>query len=251
MEVRAKVPRRGGPGIAAPATASFARVGWLVVAVSAVSAIAAGIHVAVIPEHLAESTLFAAGFALMSLAQVLWSGVVLSAPSRPAFTIGAVVNAGIVLLWLVSRTGGLPVGPHPGVPESTGPLDAIATGCEVMAVVGALVLRSRDRGRRGGPSTSLTPVGTTSHLAHVVGSLDSLPVLLRAGFALLLVGGAVSIAGHLAAGGHGGTGSRCCGPAFAGHLIVVAGMVLSLIAVFVTAFGSRPHIGPFKERRSQ
>jgi hypothetical protein len=116
------------------------RRSWLPSAVAGSTLVAAAIHVAVIPEHLGESSLFAAGFALMALTQAASAEMVMMAPSRRTYASSGVVNAGIALLWLISRTAGLPVGPHPWIPETVSFLDAAATGLEVAAVIGAMIL---------------------------------------------------------------------------------------------------------------
>jgi hypothetical protein len=49
-----------------------------------------------------------------------------------------VVNSAVIAVWIVSRTIGLPIGPHPWQPEAIGLLDLFATGFEV-ALVGVLL----------------------------------------------------------------------------------------------------------------
>lgn len=220
-------------------------------ALAGLSGLASVIHLAVIPEHLQESGLFAAAFAGMALMQALWAGLVMVSPSRRTYALGALLNVAIVLIWVLSRTTGLPVGPHPGVPESISLADAAATTCEVLAVIGAMTLWARmdSRPSRTTPKPR-TPVWRAAPLPRVGTGVGALPVLLRAGFALLGAGSAISIAGHLVVGTH-GSGGPCCGPGFIGHFLILTGMVLSLAGVFVAAFRPRKGSVPPRERRSE
>lgn len=107
------------------------------------SAAAATIHFSVIAEHVEEWWLFGLFFAVAGLAQLAWALLVLSRPSRQLLLAGIAGNAAIALMWLVSRTAGLPLGPDAGQAEPFGRLDGLAAGFELVAVVaGALLLRS-------------------------------------------------------------------------------------------------------------
>jgi hypothetical protein len=112
------------------------------------SLIAAGVHVAVCPEHFREALRFGIFFVLISLFQTAWSVAVVRRPTRLLFLVGAVVNAGVVVLWAITRTVGLPFGLSEV--ESVGVVDLVATLAEVATVIGCvaclgwmLPLRSR------------------------------------------------------------------------------------------------------------
>ncbi len=70
------------------------------------------------------------------------AGWVLRRPTWPVALTGIVVNLGIVLVWVASRTTGLPVTPpeditsHVGTHEieAVGPADLAATGAELVIV---------------------------------------------------------------------------------------------------------------------
>jgi hypothetical protein len=195
----------------------------MALAVAAASGVAAAIHAAAIGPHLEESRLFAAAFAAMALAQGAWVVLVLVEPSRRRYLAGAGLNGAVVLGWLLSRTVGLPVGPHPGVPEPVGAMDATAALAELLAVVGSLVLASRigpDPSRLSGPA------GPSA--------------LIRVGFGLLISGFAASVVpGSL--GAHHFGSQACCGPEVVGHLIILAGMLATLAGVLTIAVrGGRP-----------
>ena len=46
----------------------------------------------------------------------------------------AALNAAVILLWLVSRTAGLPVGPEPWEAEAVGTADLLCSGLEVVLI---------------------------------------------------------------------------------------------------------------------
>jgi len=104
------------------------------------SAGAAAIHFAVIAPHLEEWWAFGAFFIASASAQLLWSLLLLSWPSRPLFWAGVLGNAAIVALWVVTRVEGTLVGPEPHEPEPVGVADGIATGFETAIVALGLML---------------------------------------------------------------------------------------------------------------
>ncbi|SFB50288.1 hypothetical protein SAMN05216266_114167 [Amycolatopsis marina] len=101
------------------------------------SAGAAVIHLAVTPDHWREwapSGLFFAGLALLQLG---WAVAVLRSAHRAVLGIGVVANTAAIALWVVTRTNGLPFGPHADIPESLGPAGILATVLELVVVLGA------------------------------------------------------------------------------------------------------------------
>jgi 4-amino-4-deoxy-L-arabinose transferase-like glycosyltransferase len=110
--------------------------------------IAAGlIHASVIASHFQEYWLFGVFFVFAALFQWAWGVAALSSrEDRRLLVIGAAVNLAIVLLWLLTRTVGLPIGPEPGEIESAGVHDLFATADEVaVVIVAGLVLTSGGR----------------------------------------------------------------------------------------------------------
>jgi hypothetical protein len=104
---------------------------------------AAGIHFVVMPEHFEESTLYGLFFAVTATTQLLYSGWLLARPSRALLTAGAVGNIAIVVLWLVTRLIGIPLGPGAGTTEEFGGLDILASGFELTVAFGAIALIRR------------------------------------------------------------------------------------------------------------
>jgi hypothetical protein len=101
---------------------------------------AAVIHFVVIPGHWDEYWGQGLFFIIAAIAQLLWAVWVLVAPSRLLYLAGAVGNAAIVVLWVVTRTAGVPAGPGAGEREAVEFADTLATVFEVLLVIGALAL---------------------------------------------------------------------------------------------------------------
>jgi hypothetical protein len=112
----------------------------LVIPLVVLSLGAAAIHFGVISEHFAEWWAAGAFFIVVGWFQAFWAVLLAVRAGRTVGAVGALGNAAIVGVWLVSRTVGLPFGPEAGVPESVGLADAAATLLEVGLVVGGAVL---------------------------------------------------------------------------------------------------------------
>lgn len=112
-------------------------------------AIAAGLHLAALPDHARQGLVTAAFFA--ATAAIQFAGAVsLVGLGRTRWLRAAIVvsNLAVLVVWLASRTVGLPLGPHRGS-EAVGILDGLAVVAEVLAIVIALVAGSRaGAGRR-------------------------------------------------------------------------------------------------------
>lgn len=117
----------------APRHLAGKNIGQLTVA--ACSALAAGIHTWVVPEHYEEYTLFGVFFAVVAIAQVGWAVAVVGAPSPWLFSAGIALSAGVLAVWLLSRTAGLPVGPEPWAAEPAALLDVVAGAAELGIIV--------------------------------------------------------------------------------------------------------------------
>lgn len=112
--------------------ASLAQV--LRMPVAALSLAVAGIHFAVVPDHLQEFAPYGWMFLALAWFQVLWPIPYLTDGRVVLGWLGVVVNLGAVLVWLWSRTLGLPFGPVPGEAEAAGPLDITASVFEASLV---------------------------------------------------------------------------------------------------------------------
>ena len=96
---------------------------------------AAGIHVAVAPQHFRESVLYGAFFVVAAACQLLGAGTLLTFRSRLLTSLVAGGNAMIVVLWLVTRVVGIPIGPQAGEVERVQLLDVTASTAEAAVVV--------------------------------------------------------------------------------------------------------------------
>lgn len=126
----------------------------LVGSLLALSAVAGIIHLAVVPEHWEEFRPFGAAFVAMAVFQIGWAATMARAVSRTGLLVGLAVNAGLIAIWGISRTTGLPIGPDHV--ESVGTLDSLATGAEMAIVLGAgFLLTKRSKWRLATANSTL------------------------------------------------------------------------------------------------
>ena len=117
---------------------------------AALSMAVAAVHFAVMGEHFAEYVAFGVFFSVVAWSQALWAVGLIVLPSRRLLLVGLVGNALVILVWLCSRTTGLPIGPEPGAPEAAAFVDVLSTILEVAIVAGTAMLVLR-----GGPTPSV------------------------------------------------------------------------------------------------
>jgi len=101
---------------------------------AAFSAVAALIHGLVAPEHFQEAFIYGAFFAVSTVAQLAWSVLAVTRNDRWLAAVGLVGNAACVLLWAVTRSVGIPLGPEAGEVEAVGALDVLCAAAEVGVV---------------------------------------------------------------------------------------------------------------------
>jgi hypothetical protein len=99
---------------------------------------AAAIHFAVSPDHFAEWAPYGVAFACLAWFQILWAAIYLVGRTRSWVSAAVIVNAGTIVVWVWSRTIGLPIGPNPGATEPVGFADALSSGFEALVVLGLL-----------------------------------------------------------------------------------------------------------------
>jgi hypothetical protein len=117
----------------------------------------AAIHAAVIPEHLAEWTAAGLFFIMLSSGELAVAGLVLApgrVRQRTALLAATAISVAPLLLWLYSRTAGLPFGPEAGIPENAGVPDGLACSLEVGSLLAAIVLLRSTRWLARRPPTS-------------------------------------------------------------------------------------------------
>jgi hypothetical protein len=123
---------------------------------------AAAIHFAVIGDHFDEYWVYGMFFAVAAWLQILWAIALPSKQPRRLLFLGVLGNTVIVMIWVISRTSGLPIGPHGGTPESVHFVDVLATGLEVLTVAGSALLLSgkHERPKLGMRAARITTVAT-------------------------------------------------------------------------------------------
>jgi hypothetical protein len=109
------------------------------------AAAAAAIHFGVLGEHYAAYAPAGLFFAVVGLAQGLWAGLLLLERSRTVLAGGVILNIGVIAVWAVSRTSGLPLVPAEAGFEVVGFTDSAATVLETVFVVLACLLLLRPR----------------------------------------------------------------------------------------------------------
>ena len=114
------------------------------------SVAAAAVHALVTPEHYTEGLRFGLFFTLLSLLQVGWAVALVARPARGVVGGAVVLNVGVVLVWVATRTVGLPWGL--AEVEGVGPADALAGLAELVIIAGCLAYLAR----AGAPATRPT-----------------------------------------------------------------------------------------------
>lgn len=112
---------------------------------AAASLLAGLAHAVAAPHHVAESALYGAFFVAVTLGQFAYAGAVIGPGRRsiPFLLAAMAANAVVLATWIVSRTAGLPVGPH-RTPEAIGPVDLTAAVAEMLLIcLGAVWLAVR------------------------------------------------------------------------------------------------------------
>jgi hypothetical protein len=114
-------------------------------AAAALSVTAALIHFSVAPAHFGEYWGFGAFFAVVAVLQLGWAELVRrGTASERLLALGAAGNLAVAVVWLLSRSVGLPIGPDAGQAEGVGIHDALATLDEIgIALLVAVLLLAR------------------------------------------------------------------------------------------------------------
>ena len=120
-------------------------------------AVSAGIHGALVPDHLEESTAAGLGFAVSTVLLAALVAWLTFGTGRLELAAAAAVLAGLLVSYGLAITTGLPV-LHPE-PEAVETLALATKAVEVVGLAAAGLLLLRDRPRL--PLSTLRPKGTT------------------------------------------------------------------------------------------
>jgi hypothetical protein len=121
------------------------------------------VHLAVVQEHFEESALFGAFFLVSGALQIGWAMVALARDRMPLPRLVAAGQLAMVVLWAVTRTVGLPVGPDVWTPEAVGRADVLCVALELVSAgaVAAWIAQTRASGQtmRSGRYLALVGAG--------------------------------------------------------------------------------------------
>ena len=149
---------------------------WLLAALSLGAGV---IHFAVSGEHYEVSWDHGTFFAVVAWLQLSWAVGVVVRPTRGLLAAGAILNAGILGVWAVSRVWGVPIGPDAFTPEAVGWSDALSSVCElgIVALALGVIVRPEVAQRRLRPSVAVPVVGIAGLGVAVISSLAFTPAL--------------------------------------------------------------------------
>jgi Domain of unknown function (DUF202) len=149
---------------------------WLLAALSLGAGV---IHFAVSGEHYDLSWVHGTFFAVVAWLQLSWAVAVVLRPTRSLLTAGALLNAGILGVWAMSRVWGVPIGPDAWTPESVTLADALSSGCELGIVVLSLAVLVRPAVAQYQlrPAIAVPVVGIAGLGVAVISSLAFTPAL--------------------------------------------------------------------------
>ncbi|QIN79375.1 hypothetical protein GBA65_13595 [Rubrobacter marinus] len=126
----------------APAEASLEQGVGLVVVAAVLSLVAALVHLWMVPGYAWIWWGYGVFFLSTALAQGLLGVALLRWPAAPVVVAGISGNLAVMLLYVFTRTSGVPFGPHAGKVEDAGLLDMTATLAEMGLVVLLVTLLS-------------------------------------------------------------------------------------------------------------
>jgi hypothetical protein len=107
----------------------------------------AWVHLAYAAPHLRQWWAYGAFFVAAGAGQALFAPLVLRRPAPAVLYAGIAGNLAIVVLYVVTRTAGPPLGPHARVPEPAGTIDLATTAAEIV-LAGVLLSMLDPRARR-------------------------------------------------------------------------------------------------------
>lgn len=117
-----------------PASASIAL--WVAASGLVVSGV---IHLVVAPGQFRDTATFGLFCVALGVTQLALAVALLRRPDRRTVGCVALASVWVVALWLVTRTTGLPMGPHPWEPMAYGVADVVASCAELVTAIGCFM----------------------------------------------------------------------------------------------------------------
>jgi hypothetical protein len=105
------------------------------------------IHIGAGVDHYGEFPLYALVFSLLATAQIGWAALLVWRATPRWLALGCALQVGIVALWVLSRTTGVPIAPTAWVPEQVGTADIVETFCELVTIVATIGMLAETRHR--------------------------------------------------------------------------------------------------------
>ncbi len=159
-----------------------------------VSIATAVIHFAVAGSHFQQYWLYGVFMLVVAWLQLLWAIVAIARPSRTLLYGGVILNAGVVAVYVVTRTIGDVIGPGAHSAEQAGFGDVLCTALEAIVVAGcAWLLIARTDHRVGRRHLVMAPAAVGALTATVL--------------SVTLVGGGPELVMSMSAGTATGTGT--------------------------------------------
>jgi hypothetical protein len=140
---RPLVPASKGRGAAA--ALPYTETQTVLVLVAALAFVGALIHLGAAVDHWREYHLYTLAFSCLAALQTCWAWLILRGASRRVLALGCALQLGIVGLWAVSRTVGVPLAPTAWTPEEIGIADIVETIGEVTTVLAVLSVLLAER----------------------------------------------------------------------------------------------------------
>src|SRR3954447_13537888 len=131
-------------------TARARPVSWYIApAVAFLSAVTGYVHIVYMEDHWRDWWAYGAFFLATGVFQLLYGPLLLRRPHPAVVLTGIAGNLAIVAMYVISRTEGIPLGPHVRVKEAAGAVDVATTAAEILVVALLLAFAGR-RTRRWG-----------------------------------------------------------------------------------------------------
>jgi hypothetical protein len=117
------------------------------------------IHVGAAVDHASEVPAYTPAFLGVAFAQFVWAYLLWRGPTRRTLLAGGALCLGVLFVWLLSRTVGVPFGPHPWQPEQLGVADVVESVDELVAAAVAIALASSSKSPLARRLVDVAPAG--------------------------------------------------------------------------------------------